>query len=141
MIVDNPTMKSEIKNLIEEIRQIREQYEAEVGTQKRRAWPRAIKERVLRLCDFTSTYKEAAELSGISVDSIYVWRAMARQSGFKQLSVVHKKPKSLTVTDTDLGRANLSGSVTVTVTTPKGFLIEGLPPDSVIQFLLQLGDL
>ena len=90
-------MRSEIKNLIEEIRQIREQYEAEVGTKKRRAWP----------------------------------RAMARQNGFKQLSVVEKKPKSLTVTDTDLGKANLSGSVTVTVTTPKGFLIEGLPPDRV----------
>ena len=63
-------MNNEAKNLVEEIKQIRAQYEAEVGVDKRRAWPKAIKVRVLRLCELTRTFKEAGELVGISPDSI-----------------------------------------------------------------------
>ncbi len=35
-------MKPEIKNQVEEIKQIREQYESEVGSGGRKVWPRAI---------------------------------------------------------------------------------------------------
>lgn len=130
-------MKSEIKNLVEEIKQIREQYEAEVGVRRRRAWPRAIKERVVRLCELTGSIKDAAELADISKDSVYAWRSKSKVRAFNQLDVVEKRP--VTVTDTSRQFLDQLPSVTVTVTTPRGFLIEGLPPAMAVEFLIKIG--
>jgi hypothetical protein len=135
-------MKTEVKNLVEEIKQIREQYESEVGPGGRKVWPRAIKGRVGKLIEHLGSIKEAGEMTGISSDTLYAWRAQAKikTSQFKQISVVNAK--SVTVTDTDFPDRQIlqqSGSVTVTVTTPRGFLIEGLPPDLAVEFLLKIG--
>lgn len=83
----------------------------------------------------------AGNLTGISPDTLYSWRVQAKAKQFKQLSVVGTK--SLTVTDTDAviesDISNPLKSVTVTDTTPKGFLIEGLPPNLAVEFLLKIG--
>ena len=81
-------MNSEIKILADEIRHIRAQYEAEVGANRRRVWPRAIKDRVMKLCELVGSVKEAAELVGISTDSVYAWRSNSKAAGFKKLTVI-----------------------------------------------------
>ncbi len=130
-------MNSEIKILADEIRHIRAQYEAEVGANRRRVWPRAIKDRVMKLCELVGSVKAAAELVGISTDSVYAWRSNSKVAGFKQLTVI--KSGSVSVTDADAKPVRGSSVVTVTVTTPDGYLIEGLPADMVIEVLTARG--
>jgi hypothetical protein len=134
-------MENQIQILIEEIKQIRAQYVAEVGPGGGKAWPRAIKNRVLELDRLLNSTKRRAEVCGISVDTVYQWRSEAKKENFKQLSVVNKK--SVTVTDTKSQKlAQISeGSkfITVTVTTPKGFKVEGLTADLALELLLKLG--
>ncbi len=130
-------MNSEIKILANEIRQIRAQYEAEVGANRRRVWPRAIKDRVMKLCELVGSVKGAAELVGISTDSVYAWRSKSKAEGFKQLTIA--KSRSVSVTDTDARPIQGAAVVTVTVTTPDGYLIEGLPAAMVIDVLTACG--
>ena len=134
-------MENQIQILIDEIKQIRSQYVDEVGPGGGKAWPKAIKNRVLELDRLVNSTKETADACGLSVDTIYAWRSEAKKANFKQLSIVNKK--SVTVTDTKSQKAakisDSSSSVTVTVTTPKGFKIEGLSQDLIIEFLIKIG--
>ncbi len=100
-------MENKIQVLFEEIKQIHAQYVDEVGPGDRKAWPRAIKSRVLELDRMINSTKRTAEVCGLSVDTIYQWRAEVKKANFKQLSVV-------------------SRFITVTVTTPKGYKVAGL---------------
>jgi hypothetical protein len=115
-------MNNRLTILCDEIKQIHEQYVQQVGPSGRKAWPKAIKERALEVDRLVNSTKEAAELTGLSADLFYYWRSQAKKSGFKSLAVVEKK----------------SPSVTVTVTTPKGYMIEGLPADMALEFLLKV---
>ena len=58
-------MTEQSENLIQEIIQVREQYFAEVGEDKRRAWPKSIRDRMLELCNQKYNRKELAERTGI----------------------------------------------------------------------------
>ena len=116
-------MDERAKILINEILQIKSQYAREVGPGGRKVWPRAIKDRICELSNLGMTIKSIAEMTGISAETLYVWRAVARKSGFKSLAVVNKK----------------SAIATVTVATPNGFVIEGLPAGLTIDFLLKIG--
>ncbi len=132
-------MENRIQVLIEEIEQIRTQYIQEVGAGGRKVWPRAIKDRVLELDRLTQSTKRTADLSGFSVDTLYVWRAEIRKN-FKQLPVV--KNKSVTVTDIETRKLAKTSEtlkfVTVTVTTPKGYRFEGFSPEFALELLFKM---
>ncbi len=134
-------MENRIQILVEEINQIRAQYVNEVGPGGGKAWPKAIKARVLELDQLVKSTKQTAELSGLAVDTLYQWRSEAKKEKFKQISVVNNK--SVTVTDTNPRSRSVipenQRSVTVTVTTPKGFVIEGLPSELALDFLIKMG--
>lgn len=134
-------MRDKVLILSDEIKQIHEQYLGQVGPGGRKVWPRAIKERVLELDRLVGSTKKTAELSGLSIDTIYLWRSQAKLAGFKALSVVENKTPSVTVTVTkpeQLKDFQELKSVTVTVTTPKGYKIENLPANLAVEFLLKV---
>lgn len=134
-------MENRIQVLASEIKQIYEQYIREVGSGGRKVWPRAIKDRALELDSLMHSSKEAAKISGLPVDTIYLWRSEVKKSKFKSLPVV--RSKSVTVTDAKLPSPQPrtlidSSSVTVTVTTPKGFKLEGLSARVALEIVLKL---
>lgn len=133
-------MKQRLEILCDEIKQVHGQYLNEVGLGGRKVWPKAIKERVLELDRLTGSTKQTAALSGVSVDTIYLWRSQAKLKDFKSLAVVENKPSSVTVTVTKPKPTEESElkSVTVTVTTPKGYKIENLPANLAVEFLLKV---
>lgn len=128
-------MEDQAQILVEEIKQILSQYVDEVGPGGRKVWPRAIRGRATKLSDLLGS-KRTAELTGLPVDTLYAWRADVRKANNKSLAVRNAKDRFATVTVTDKSPENL---VTVTVTTPKGYLIEGLPAGLAIDFLLKIG--
>lgn len=134
-------MKTTPNELVSEIKQICAQYIDEVGSGGYKVWPKSIRDRALLLCDLVGSTKKAAELCGISAETIYQWRADVKKSQFKSLPVVESKTKSVAVTDTNTKSSNLktSESVTVTVTTPKGFVISGLNFEQTLVILAKLG--
>lgn len=132
-------MEDQAQILVEEIKQILKQYVNEVGPGGRKVWPRAIRGRATKLSDLLGS-KRSAELTGLPVDTLYAWRADAKKASHKSLVVRNNKDKFATVTVTDKSPINPNeNSVTVTVTTPNGFLIEGLPAGMAIDFLLKIG--
>lgn len=133
------------ENLLEEIRQIKNQYKAEV-TGHSKQWPLAIKKRILKLSDSGMRVKTIAEHTGISYHTIAVWKT--RHSGkqsFHNLPVVAEaklKPgpkKLVTVADTKKRKSIvIEKSATVTVTTPEGFIIQLDSPATAAKFIMQL---
>jgi len=136
-------MNQSTEQLIIEIKQICNQYLQEVGSGGYRVWPKSIRDRALLLCDLVGSTKQAAELCGLSKETLYQWRAeMKKTQQFKSLPVVESSKKSVTVTDTNpLETKNQKASGSVTVTTPKGFVIAGLELDQALVILKQLGGL
>jgi hypothetical protein len=119
-------MVQEAERLINEIRQIKEQYQAEVGS-KRRPWPKSIRERIESLEKIGVRSKVIAVDTGVPYHTILQWqflkRKKSRTEGFHQLALkesISQIPAS-TVTVTTGPRI----AATVTVTTPLGFKIEG----------------
>ena len=132
-------MNDRVKQLTIEIKEICEQYLAEVGDGGYKVWPRSIKDRVLVLSDLVGSCKKASELCGLSVETIYQWRADAKKSQFKSIAVVESKSKSVTVTTPSSKSANKE-SVSVTVMTPNGYRIEG-HSEAVLDILKGLGSI
>ena len=135
-------MQNSAPELVSEIKQIYAQYIAEVGAGGYKVWPKSIRDRALLLSDVVGSCKKAAELSGLSVETIYQWRAEVKKSqSFKMLPVVERSTKSVTVTDPGpkFSKIKAGDAVTVTVTTPQGFVIAGLDTDQVLEILLKLG--
>ena len=119
------------EKLIEEIRQIKVQFKAEVSG-GRKQWPRAIKSRVLQLLGSGLRLKKISDETGISYHTVSAWKSqIADQSKFHQLPVIvaaSKKAKpqksaTVTVTKKSQGLVKENKSVSVTVTTPDGFVI------------------
>ena len=128
-------MNDRVNQLTSEIKQICEQYLAEVGEGGYKVWPRSIKDRILLLSDLVGSCKKASELCGLSVETIYQWRADAKKTQFKSIAVIESKNKSVTVTAPNL---KVSESASVTVTTPGGYKIQG-DADTVLKILKNLG--
>jgi hypothetical protein len=134
---------NDAERLIEEIRQMREQYAAEVG-EGRRAWPKSIKERVFALGDLGMRPKKITAATGVPYETVCQWRYQRNQhlKKFHNLTVTvpakqlveKSSPATATVTE-KVAAENL----TVTVTTPDGFLIEGLPAHMVVEILKARG--
>ena len=127
------------------------QYVDEVGS-GRRAWPRAIKDRVSNLERLGVPAKAVAVETGISYETIITWRYQRRKSGgansFHELQV---RPQSERLPD-------ISKSVTVTepkneipptiiparalslrLTTPSGYVIDGLDENAAVLMIRLLG--
>jgi hypothetical protein len=133
-------MSDRVQQLTSEIKEIYEQYLAEVGAGGYKVWPKSIRDRVLLLSDLVGSAKKAAGLCDFSVDTIYQWRAEVRKSHFKSIAVVEAKNKSVTVTAPVRAEALEQELGTVTVTTPGGFRIEG-QSDVVLTILKSIGSL
>ena len=131
-------MNDRVNQLTIEIRQICEQYLAEVGEGGYKVWPRSIKDRVLVLSDLVGSCKKASEICGLSVETIYQWRADAKKAQFKSIAVVESKTKSGAVTVPVSKALTAQEFVSVTVTTPNGYKIEG-DGDAVLRILKGLG--
>ncbi len=71
-------MSDESEILIHQIRQLREQYIAEVG-EGRRVWPKSIKDRVQRLDELGVSAREAADRTGVGYETFLQWRYQRRQ--------------------------------------------------------------
>jgi transposase-like protein len=143
-------MVDQASRLIEEIQQIKAQYVAEVG-KGRRVWPRSIKERAARLDEMGVPAKALAKQTGISYETLILWRYNRRHAqpgGFHEVKVearpalpvptaamskVNSISKSTTVTATNFemppGHSAMQGAVRVT--TPNGFVVEGLDSAAV----------
>jgi hypothetical protein len=109
-------MLERAEELIREIRQIREQYDSEVGS-RRKPWPKAIKDRILELDSLGVPRKSIVGDTGVPYHTIQNWRYQSRRRGFKELSI--SKIGTVTVPKPDI--LNLA---TVTVTTTKGIRVE-----------------
>jgi len=144
-------MKDRADQIINEIQQITAQYKAEVPG-RRHAWPKAIKERVQALFALGLKPKAITEQTGLSYHTVVYWSTQAKQTQkFLPVKVVAAKSRRLpvpidkaataTVTVKKRGRPSSSKSLgsllnaTVTVTTPDGFIIEGLPAQVALALL------
>lgn len=135
---------SETNKIIEEIKQIKEQYQAEVGSE-RKAWPNAIKDRVSKLYALGMNGKAISVAIDISYYSVLEWRpeglpdsrGRKAASHFHSLPVV-KKTKIGTVTIPTLSPDHKVEMVTVT--TPDGYQI-CLPEHKAVSFLSQLREM
>lgn len=129
----------EAEKLIDEIKQIKEQYQREVGS-KGKPWPKSIQLRVLQLVDFGFTIQSISDDTGIPYYSILNWRhrgkEKARTQQFQELAVTPMLSGSVTAPESS---QNISKSATVTVTTPGGYRIEATDVADVIKILRAMG--
>lgn len=117
--------------LIREICQIREQYQAEVGS-RRKPWPKAIRDRILELDELGVSRKSIVADTGVPYHTILNWRYQSRRRGFKELSI--SKVGTMTVPKVDI-----LNCATVTVTTPKGIRVEITGEQGVAELIRVLG--
>jgi hypothetical protein len=134
-------MSDQAEILIAEIRELREQYVAEVG-EGRRVWPKSIKDRIQRLDEMGISAREAAERTGVGYETFLQWRYQRRQlekRQFHQISVSPERKeiaKIGTVTVPKRKKTKFERKVgTVTVTTPDGYLVGALDLESAIILL------
>lgn len=128
---------SEAEQLIYEIKQIREQYIDEVG-EGRRPWPKSIIDRVLKLGDLGIKPKGISESTLVPYETVCQWRYSRNQriKKFHNLTVtVPAKSLVARSSSATVTVAETAKNVTVTVTTPDGYLIEGLPAEMVVEVL------
>ena len=115
----------------------------------------AIKKRVAELFSLGSKTKRIAETSGISIHTLSLWKSqMNSGQGFQQVKVVTTKSlassnansfASVTVTKrrgrppkgNSAQQLDVGNNVTVTVTTPDGFRIEGVPVREALQWIIR----
>lgn len=116
-------MQGREQQLISEIQQIREQYLAEVGTSKRRSWPKSIRERATELDQLGMKPKLVAKLTAVPYETLVQWRYQRRQkSPFHEIAVQQNQvPLAVTVASNGATPIN----ATVTVTLISGHKIEG----------------
>ena len=121
--------------LIEEIKQISIQYQAEVG-RGRKAWPKSIKDRVAILFSSGMKAPTISKATGLAYYTILKWRPGTRGAPrgwqiakFRELEVSQQSSNLATVTEPQKQASVMDLKlITVTVTTPDDFQIkiEGL---------------
>lgn len=133
------------ETLMDEVRQLREQYVNEVGS-GRRVWPRSIKTRILELEQVGIPPKIIAAKTGVPSETIASWRFHRRHGVDKRFHALAVKSgipeiaKSGTVTVTANKMTKSSGSIVVTL--PDGIRIESADTDAIVTILcaLRTGD-
>ena len=132
-------MLDEASRLIDEICQIKTQYVTEVGS-GRRVWSRSIKDRMTKLDKLGLPAKALSARTGIPYCTILLWRHRRQKSSpkgatFHEVTVDNKLPaisKSLTVTPPKI---EMSKVERLRLTTPEGFVIDGLDVGGVISMM------
>jgi hypothetical protein len=147
-------IQEEKTRLLEEIQQIKAQYEAEVK-RSRSPWPEALKKRAARLHGLGLRGKEIAERTGLPYYTLLTWLPRCRDrgkvvrahealaSGEFTAIAINENPKTATVTVADnicnpkpaVSRASL----TVSVVLPNGARIEGVTPEFLSAWMEQGG--
>jgi hypothetical protein len=139
--------------LFNELLQLCAQYKVEVPG-ARQAWPESVKALVHNLILEGVSGPEIARRTGISYFTINKWTRNIRKaaapsfieakvvpsvpSGLKSVQKPRGRPKSIATVTVAESKSNLSAPppscpvVTVTVTTPSGYKIEGLPVDMAL---------
>lgn len=136
-------MVEEARVLIDEIRQLKEQYVAEVG-QGRRVWPRSIKERIIRLDHLGLSAKIIAIQTGVPSETIASWRHKVRHGLNKNFHVISversrslpeiSKSVSVTVPEDKIHSLELP-TRPITVVTRDGLRIEAFESRSIIEII------
>jgi hypothetical protein len=129
-------MLEEASRLIDEVRQIKAQYMDEVGA-GRRVWPRSIKERMFKLDKLGLPAKAVSDRTGIPYCTILLWRhrgkKQSKSSAFHELSVETKLPAISKTRAVTVPRFEMpKGSGSLRLTTPDGFVIEGLDATGIV---------
>lgn len=134
---------NESEKLVEEIKQIKIQYQSEVG-RGRKAWPKSIRTRVEELFGLGLQGTAIATLTGLPYFTVLKMRPgktkaskklTPRKESFHSLTVEKEIAQTLaTVTVASLESKKI---VAVTVTTPDGYQIQG-PSDFVFSLLTEL---
>lgn len=128
-------MSNRIEELFSELKQICDQYKAEVPS-KRRAWPMSVKTRVFELRKCGLTDPQIAKRTGLCYQTMYTWKPL-KEENFLPVDIIPRPPKSLTVTVSGSQKPPVkykTKNTTMTVITPDGFKIEGM--DQVTLFRL-----
>lgn len=116
--------------IFEELAQLSGQYKVEVPG-ARKAWPRSIKERVLRLSALGAPMTEIARRSKIPYYTVYNWakpqKRAKSQGRFRELAIVEKRGISVRPEIPELPLSTSNNFATVTVTMPNGCKVEGVP--------------
>lgn len=137
----------ETQGLIDELKQIKVQYESEVGTGGRKVWPRSIRDRVAQLFTANLSGVKVAEQTGLPYYTDLKWRPRQKPRGrnaFRELAVVKSAPlnsKNLaTVTESqNFERFEVQKVATVTMTTPDGYRLEVQTPEMALELIRSLG--
>ncbi len=158
-------MKTEIPELLDELRQICAQYAKEVP-KKRRPWPESVRTRVMRLRFLGVSNHRIAQETGIPVMTLYCWRMPGQERArslpapkpgaadgdFLPVRVVHRPTGQMRLDDALLRRRrrstlNAAATVTVkkrlpdpvlTVVLPNGLRLEGLCLEQAIKATREL---
>lgn len=124
------------EQLIQEIKQIKEQYQREVGS-KGKPWPRSIQSRVLELVDLGFTIQSISDDTGIPYYSILNWRHRRREKAkleqFRELAVTMPPVTGSVAVPESSPKVMTSASVRVT--TPGGYQIEANDAADVVKIL------
>lgn len=127
------------ETLIEEIKNITSQYQAEVGS-RRKPWPNSIVIRVQELMGLGFKIKKISDMTGIPYYSILNWRhrGQVKMLGKKFHSLAVKPTNTFQSRTVTVPASRFSETATVTVTTLDGYQIkiEGL--ESTLRFLQAL---
>lgn len=131
-----------VDQIFEEIRQLRIQYESEVG-RARKAWPKSIRERVSRLVAVGVRYRVIAERSGISGNTIYSWTARQDEASSPNLPVAAsfiELPGAESKPGWGRSRKGVHGkSATVTVKIGERIEVSGLRARDALKLIQGLG--
>jgi hypothetical protein len=127
-----------IEQTIQEILEIKKQYQAEVGS-RRKPWPASIRNRIERLHRLGLKYKEISARIEIPYYSIMNWRSRERsQDGFRELTVRPAPAlpvdarQTVTVATADMPVGS------VTVTTPDGYRVACESTDLAVGIIREL---
>ncbi len=123
------------QKLIEEIQDLTRQYHAEVSS-VRKPWPRSIKVRIQELFSLGVPVKKTAAQIDIPYATIMSWKRPAKKKSNPDFHALTVRP-SPTVTVGNSNSQKSSASLTVTVRTPEGYILE-LPEAIAVKAILEL---
>jgi len=126
-------MSDRAVELFSELSQINVQYKAEVPG-RRRAWPQSLKDRIFELRSLGLSFKEIAQRSGISYQTIVSWK---KPNSFLPVAIVENKNSTVTVVKSK--RQRIPKNMPIIITTPSGTKIEGLDFKCMMTLIEQLG--
>jgi transposase-like protein len=131
--------------IVNELRELCTQYQAEVPS-RRRTWPKSIKARVLQLLQSELSCEQVSGLCGISVATVYSWKAAAARAAaptFLPVQIVEKKAEPVAARPEPRPRVRRRGRArptpTIIVIAPNGLRFEGLDVSQAIAIATRFG--